>query len=93
MDTTLIHEFGHFVQYVTDTNINMEMNKELDRLVSITGTYCTTNDHEYFAEAFQAYYTKNNQLLEHCPKTYEIVEEAINKVITREHRENTSMYY
>ena len=93
MDTTLIHEFGHFVQDVTDTDIKMEMNEEVDSLVSIAGTYCTTNDHEYFAEAFQAYYTKNAKLLKHCPKTYKVVEEAINKVITREHRENTSMYY
>ena len=82
-----------FWQDVTDADIKMEMNEELDNLVSITGTYCTTNDHEYFAEAFQAYYTKNDRLLEYCPKTYEVVEEAINKVITREHRENTSMYY
>ena len=93
MDTTLIHEFGHFVQDVTDTDIKMEMNEEVDNLVSIMGTYCTTNDHEYFAEAFQAYYTKNDKLLEYCPKTYKVVEEAINKIITREHRENASMYY
>ena len=93
MDTTLIHEFGHFVQDVTDADIELVMNEEVDSLVSIAGAYCTANDHEYFAEAFQAYYTKNSRLLEHCPKTYEVVEEAINKIITREHRENSSMYY
>lgn len=86
MDTTIIHEFGHFVQDVTDTDIKIEMNEEVDNLASIAGSYCRTNDHEYFAEAFQAYYTKNAQLLEYCPKTYEAVEEAINKIITREHQ-------
>lgn len=93
MDTTVIHEFGHFVQDVTNTDIQMEMNEEVDNLARITGSYCRTNDHEYFAEAFQAYYTKNGQLLEYCPKTYQVVEEAIDKIITREHRENTIMYY
>lgn len=76
MDTTY-HEFGHFIQYFTEIDASNVMSQEMDKLSTITGSYCKTDPDEYFAEAFSIY-IKNPYVLKHiCPNSYKLIDEAL----------------
>ena len=75
---SLVHEFGHFVDYISDYNIGLDDLYELEG--SAFETYRNTtldNSREYFATFFDSYISyksnseKLNALKEVAPKTYE----------------------
>ena len=81
---TLIHEMGHFVMKATGETImiNSVMELEEDGLSKVTGAYCKTNKHEYFAEAF-CYVVLNRSNAENyakvvgnAPLTVKFIEQA-----------------
>ena len=57
-EDTLLHEFGHFLHHTLGTKYDAEIRRayeqEKDTLAAVTGrNYCTTNEREFFAEAFR----------------------------------------
>ena len=59
-EDTLLHEFGHFLQYTLNGRFEDEIQQAYEKgkgkLAEITGrNYCTTNEREFFAEAFRIY--------------------------------------
>lgn len=76
IDTTY-HEFGHFIQYFVDVDASNIMLAEMDKLSTVTGSYCKTEPKEYFSEAFSIY-IKNPTLLNNiCPKSYQLIESVL----------------
>ncbi len=81
---TLIHEMGHFVARVTGTAVmlNNIIELEEDGLAKVTGSYCKTSKHEYFAEAFR-YVSLNRgnaenyaKVVDNAPLTVKFIERA-----------------
>lgn len=64
-EDTLLHEFGHFLQHTLNGRFDDEIQRAYEegkeKLAEITGrNYCTTNEREFFAEAFRIYLQKRN---------------------------------
>ena len=62
-EDTLLHEFGHFLQHTLNGRFDDEIQRAYEegkeKLAEITGrSYCTTNEREFFAEAFRIYLQK-----------------------------------
>lgn len=81
---TLIHEMGHFVARVTGTTVMLNNIIELEEegLAKVTGSYCKTSKHEYFAEAFR-YVSLNRgnaenyaKVVDNAPLTVKFIEQA-----------------
>lgn len=81
---TLIHEMGHFVARVTCTTVMLNHIIELEEegLAKVTGSYCKTSKHEYFAEAFR-YVSLNRgnaenyaKVVDNAPLTVKFIEQA-----------------
>lgn len=81
---TLIHEMGHFVARVTGTTVMLNNIIELEEegLAKVTGSYCKTSKHEYFAEAFR-YVSLNRgnaenyaKVVDNAPLTVQFIEQA-----------------
>lgn len=66
-EDTLLHEFGHFLQHTLYGRFEDEIQKAYEagkeKLAAITGrNYCTTNEREFFAEAFRLYLQGKNHM-------------------------------
>ena len=64
-----------FVWFSNDLNVpNKIYREESDELVNIVlSDYCKTNEIEYFAEAFQGYFTHPLLMEKKCPETYKFI--------------------
>lgn len=68
----IVHEFGHFLSYVTDANTWNEYCEEASKLVAIADVYCAKSFQEFFAEAFRTYLSNDrDKMREQTPKTYQ----------------------
>lgn len=66
-EDTLLHEFGHFLQRTLygrfEDEIQQAYEEGKEKLSAITGrNYCTTNEREFFAEAFRLYLQGKNHM-------------------------------
>jgi len=79
----IIHEFGHFLDYLTGISSNPDMrtciNKEAKYLYKVSNDdYSTIDSTEYFAVAFQKYcYTGSENFGQTMPLTRELIERAL----------------
>lgn len=87
---TLLHELGHFVDFVTDyPSSSKEFKKiykaEKSKAKSFynTPSYTLSSAKEYFAESFNTYYSNPAKLKSKCPKTYAYFQKAV-KTVTEE---------
>lgn len=84
---TLLHETGHFVDFITDypsaskefTAIYKAEKKKAKKFYNAP-SYTLSSPKEYFAESFNMYYSNPAKLKSKCPKTYKYLEEAIEAV-------------
>lgn len=84
---TLIHEIGHFVDFVTDyqsssksfTKIYKSEKKKAKTFYN-TPSHTLVSAREYFAESFNAYYSNPAKLKSKCPKTYAYMVKAVKSV-------------
>ncbi|MCQ2978568.1 MAG: hypothetical protein MJ245_02095 [Clostridia bacterium] len=85
----VVHEIGHFISI--EFHLIDKDNGTYDAFDSIyqkdkanfknhfdNGTYATCNITEYFAEAFQMYFTNTASLKKYCPSTYEYFDNLYN---------------
>jgi hypothetical protein len=72
-----MHELGHFVYFTCGYNVpNKIFREESDELVNVLlSDYCKTNEIEYFAEAFSAYFTHPVLMQKKCPETYTFIKD------------------
>lgn len=75
---SLVHEFGHFVDYISDTNLGLdELYAQEGELFELYRGYKFDNSREYFAEFFEAYVfakedeEKLEKLKDIAPQTFE----------------------
>ena len=73
-----IHEFGHYYHRIIDASDFDEIyEKEVEAARAVLGDYATTNENEYFAEAFDYWINwsdnsgKMKELKDAAPETYE----------------------
>lgn len=85
-ETTIYHEFGHFLMSTMDEDfkIRAEEVKELEQNTLAKGvgrSYCKTNVREYFAEAFKYYIISGYDIQDkELSKTESLVEYALESV-------------
>ncbi|MDO4556963.1 MAG: hypothetical protein Q4B70_17770 [Lachnospiraceae bacterium] len=84
---TLLHEVGHFVNFLTLGTVNSTefksiYNSEKDAAKKFyrIPSYTTGAIGEYYAESFRMYYTDNAKLKSKCPKTYNFMVKTINSI-------------
>lgn len=82
---TVYHEVGHFVAFLAG-NVDMKpefsavYREEKDRFTGSRRVYAMQNPSEFFAETFREY-TLNPAILKNtCPKTYEAISNALDKL-------------
>ncbi len=80
---TLLHEMGHFVDFVNDyPSSSKEFQKiyksEKKKAKSFynSPSYTLSSPREYFAESFSTFYSNPAKLKSKCPKTYAYMEQA-----------------
>lgn len=85
--TTLLHEMGHFLDFVEDyPSSNKEFQKiyksEKKKAKSFynTPSYTLSSPKEYFAESFNLYYSDPAKLKSKCPKTYNYMNKVAHSV-------------
>lgn len=96
-DDTIYHEMGHFLAFVagnvdTKAEFTAVYQEEKDLFVGIRKAYATQNSSEYFAESFREYTLDPITLKNSRPKTYQSIENALNKV-TEEQTAMILRYY
>jgi hypothetical protein len=83
--TSVLHEMGHFVDYVCGYLSDTEEYKgiwgsEVEAFKSFhyTADENTSTANEYFAESFQVYIESPNELQEKCPQSYGYIVNTLN---------------
>lgn len=83
--TAVLHEMGHFVDYVcgylSDTEEYKDIwGSEVEAFKSFhyTADENTNTANEYFAESFQVYIESPNELQEKCPQSYDYIVNTLN---------------
>lgn len=79
---TVIHEFGHFVDYRYGSNSTIQqlMSEELHGVVLAAGRdYAETNQNEFFADAYRTYIMKPGKLQEYAPKTFAYIDSLMQQ--------------
>lgn len=83
--TAVLHEMGHFVDYVCGYLSETEKYKanwgsEVEAFKSFhyTADENTSTANEYFAESFQVYIESPNELQEKCPQSYDYIVNTLN---------------
>lgn len=96
---TLLHEFGHFLDFVTDYPSQTKAFKKIFKAEKSKAksfynlpSYTLSNSKEYFAESFNQFYSAPDKLKEKCPKTYAYFEKAV-KTCTPEVVQYTKVRY
>lgn len=83
-DYTLVHEMGHFVDYIENGKKGINRysipKSELEFLEEERGTYYTLNNNEFFAEAYVIYTYNNLEMKEKMPTVYEIISNIEEKI-------------
>ncbi len=84
LDTTIYHELGHFVAFIsgnTDQSAEFKAiyNQEKSLYTASNKAYVTKSSAEYFAESFKDYTLNPVSLKASRPKTYAAVQEAVAK--------------
>lgn len=79
---TFVHEIGHFVGYYKKSYENDLMKfkntEEYNNFFNVLNSdYYTKNKYEYFAEVFYSYFKCPEILKEHCPLTYDYIDNVI----------------
>lgn len=79
---TALHELGHFVYFSGGYNVpNKLFKEESNELVNIVlSDYCKKDEIEYFAEAFQGYFTHPILMEKKCPETYIFIKDICDKL-------------
>lgn len=83
--TAVLHEMGHFIDYVSGYLSDTEEYKsiwgsEVEAFKSFhyTADENTNTANEYFAESFQVYIESPNELQEKCPQSYNYIVNTLN---------------
>lgn len=83
--TAVLHEMGHFIDYVCGCLSETEEYKviwgsEVEAFKSFhyTADENTSTANEYFAESFQVYIESPNELQEKCPQSYDYIVNTLN---------------
>lgn len=88
METTLFHEFGHYVDNlysITETEEFKEIfvNERESYESKVDGNdYHISCEKEYFAGAFSLYIAGEKKLKKYCPNTYELISNVVNDTKT-----------
>lgn len=83
--TSVLHEMGHFIDYVCGYLSETEEYKEIwgseieaFKSFHYTADENTSTANEYFAESFQVYIESPNELQEKCPQSYDYIVNTLN---------------
>lgn len=83
--TAVLHEMGHFIDYVSGYLSNTEEYKsiwgsEVEAFKSFhyTAEENTNTANEYFAESFQVYVESPSELQKNCPQSYDYIVNTLN---------------
>lgn len=83
--TAVLHEMGHFIDYVCGYLSETEKYKEIwgseieaFKSFHYTADENTSTANEYFAESFQVYIESPNELQEKCPQSYDYIVNTLN---------------
>lgn len=82
---TIYHEAGHFVAFVAGnvdqgTDFISIYNAEKGNYTGTNKNYVLQNSSEYFAESFRDYTLNPSELKKNRPRTYQAIENAIQKI-------------
>jgi hypothetical protein len=82
---TVYHELGHFLAFIagnvdTKADFTAIYKAEKANLTSVSKAYATQNSSEFFAECVKLYITSPSTLKSTCPKTYNAITSALDKV-------------
>lgn len=83
MDSSLLHEIGHMVDYILGGNNFKSSTSEFNKIYSeekdtlLTDEYSKGSVYEYFAESFVMYYNNNYKLRVKSPKTYSYIKKLL----------------
>ena len=81
--STILHEFGHFVSYVSGNTCYLPDFLKIyqsEKALYDGSAYGRSTTSEYFAESFKDYITNPMALKQSRPKTYEAVKAAVEKI-------------
>lgn len=89
-DTTILHEFGHFLDYCCDFPSEKNeflkiMEQENDAASEMGMDYGVGDNEEYFAESFLWYLTKPEQMQTSIPRTYAFIHRCLAETIYTVH--------
>ena len=89
-DTTVLHEFGHFLDYCCDFPSEKNefltiMEQENDLAAAMGMNYGLGDNEEYFAESFLWYLTEPQQMQQHIPQTYAFISRCLSETIYTVH--------
>ena len=86
-DQTIYHELGHFIAFIAG---NMDKSTgfvdifnnsgEVNSFPGVNKIYAAQNASEFFAESMRVYILERSSLASACPKTYNALETALNKI-------------
>lgn len=88
--TTIIHEFGHFLDYCCNFPSEKEgflavLELETESARDMGMDYGTGNNEEYFAESFLWYLTAPEEMESHIPLTYDFIHRCLTETIYEVH--------
>lgn len=89
-DTTILHEFGHFLDYCCDfpsekNEFLTVMAQETDLAADMGMDYGLGDNEEYFAESFLWYLTEPEQMEGHIPLTYAFIARCLSETVHTVH--------
>lgn len=76
-DALVIHEFGHYLEYKTQSISRYSVKDELSWMINTFTDYGDTNNHEFFAESFATYIVWPDDMKENMPITYAHIENCL----------------
>lgn len=83
--TAVLHEMGHFVDYVSEYLSNTEEYKSIwgSEVEAFKSFHYTADENintanEYFAESFQVYVESPSELQKNCPQSYDYIVNTLN---------------
>lgn len=89
-DTTILHEFGHFLDYCCDfpsekNEFLAVMAQETDLASAMGMVYGLDDNEEYFAESFLWYLTEPEKMETHIPLTYAFIDRCLSETVHTVH--------